>query len=111
MSRVVGGSISGVTRRHPDASDWGHNRAASAKKRRLNGAVRSATSTPAAVSPAALGLAVGAYVMALAVILTTLATGLARGLDRSLVGYRVGRALSTASVVFVAGLVGTGWLV
>ena len=65
----------------------------------------------AAVSPAALGPAVGAYVMALAVILTTLATGLARGLDRSLVGYRVGRALSTASVVFVAGLVGTGWLV
>ncbi|WP_436930541.1 type II secretion system protein [Halosimplex halobium] len=65
----------------------------------------------AAVSPAALGLAIGAYVMALAVILTVLATGLERGLDRSLVGYRVGRALSLASAVFVAGLVGTGWLV
>ncbi|WP_209452153.1 type II secretion system F family protein [Halosimplex halophilum] len=65
----------------------------------------------AAVSPAALGLAVGAYVMALAVILTVLATGLERGLDRSLVGYRVGRALCLASAVFVAGLVGTGWLV
>lgn len=65
----------------------------------------------AAVSPAALGLAVGAYVMTLAVVLTTLATGLERGLDRSLVGYRVGRALSLAATVFVAGLVGTGWLV
>jgi hypothetical protein len=64
-----------------------------------------------AVSPAALGLAVGAYVMALAVVLTTLATGLERGLDRSLVGYRVGRALCLAATVFVAGLVGTGWLV
>lgn len=65
----------------------------------------------AAVSPASLGLAVGAYVMALAAILTALATGLERGLDRSLVGYRVGRALSVAAVVFVAALVGTGWLV
>ncbi|WP_415380821.1 type II secretion system protein [Halosimplex sp. TS25] len=65
----------------------------------------------AAVSPDALGIAVGIYVAALAVILTVLATGLERGLDRSLVGYRVGRALCLASVVFVAGLVGTGWLV
>ncbi|ELZ20632.1 hypothetical protein C475_20253 [Halosimplex carlsbadense 2-9-1] len=64
-----------------------------------------------AVSPVALGLAVGAYVMALAVVLTTLATGLERGLDRSLVGYRVGRALCLAAAVFVAALVGTGWLV
>ncbi|WP_436927855.1 type II secretion system protein [Halosimplex amylolyticum] len=65
----------------------------------------------AAVSPAALGIAVGIYVAALAAILTVLATGLERGLDRSLVGYRVGRALCLASAVFVAGLVGTGWLV
>ncbi|MFC7194299.1 type II secretion system F family protein [Halosimplex aquaticum] len=65
----------------------------------------------AAVSPAALGTAVGVYVAVLAVILTVLATGLERGLDRSLVGYRVGRALCLSSAVFVAGLVGTGWLV
>ncbi|WP_459192826.1 type II secretion system protein [Halosimplex sp. J119] len=65
----------------------------------------------AAVSPAALGTAVGIYVALLAVILTALATGLQRGLDRSLVGYRVGRALCLAGVVFVAGFVGTGWLV
>ena len=57
-----------------------------------------------AVSSSALGLAVGVYVVALAVILTVLATGLERGLERSLVGYRVGRALLSASTVFVVGL-------
>lgn len=58
-----------------------------------------------------LGLAVGAYVLVLAAVLTALATGLARGLDRSLVGYRVGRALVSATVVFSAGLVATRLLV
>ena len=65
----------------------------------------------AAVSPAALGTAVGVYVVLLAMILTALATGLQRGFDRSLLGYRIGRALCLASVVFVAGFVGTGLLV
>ena len=60
-----------------------------------------------AVPTAALGLAVGGYVVALAVILTVLATGLERGLERSLVGYRVGRALVSAAVVFVFALAAT----
>jgi hypothetical protein len=65
----------------------------------------------ASISPAALGVAVGGYVLALAVILTVLATGLERGLERSLVGYRVGRALCSATAVFVAALVATRALV
>jgi len=57
--------------------------------------------------PAGLGTAVGAYVCVLAVLLTTLATALEHGLDRSLVGYRVGRALVAAAVVFPASIVAT----
>ncbi|MFB6151217.1 MAG: type II secretion system protein [Haloarculaceae archaeon] len=60
---------------------------------------------------ATLGLAVGAYVLALAVVLTALATGLERGLDRSLVGYRAGRSLVAATVVFCTAIVATRWLV
>lgn len=48
-----------------------------------------------------LGPAVGAYVLASAVVLTTLAVGLDRGLDRALVGHRVGRALCSATAVYV----------
>jgi hypothetical protein len=54
------------------------------------------------LGPALLGVAVGAYVLALAVILTALSTGLDRGLDRTLVGYRVGLALLSATVAYLA---------
>jgi hypothetical protein len=64
-----------------------------------------------AIDAGALGLAVGAYVIVLAVVLTVLSTGLERGLERSLVGYRVGRALLSATGVFVVGLVTTRLLV
>lgn len=47
-----------------------------------------------------LGAIVGWYVLVLAVLLTALATGLTRGLDRSLVGYRVGRALVSATAIY-----------
>lgn len=47
-----------------------------------------------------LGAPVGLYVLVLAVVLTALATGLIRGLDRALVGYRSGRALVCATVVY-----------
>ncbi|MFC6836507.1 type II secretion system F family protein [Halomarina ordinaria] len=53
-----------------------------------------------------LGLAVGAYVLVLACVLTALATGLDRGFDRALVGYRVGGALCSATVVYLAGFAG-----
>jgi len=59
----------------------------------------------------ALGQAVGVYVLVLAVLLTALATGLERGLDRSLVGYRVGRALLTATATFVLAAVASGALI
>jgi len=73
-------------------------------------AERMATGGPlseGAAPPAVLGPAVGAYVLVLAALLATLATGLTRGLDRALVGYRVGRALLSATVVFHAALVVT----
>lgn len=47
-----------------------------------------------------LGAPVGLYVLVLAVVLTALATGLTRGLDQTLVGYRSGRALVCATVVY-----------
>lgn len=64
----------------------------------------------ATVPTAGLGTAVGAYVLVLAVVLTTLGTGLERGLDRSLVGYRVGVALLSATVIYLATFVGVGAL-
>lgn len=48
-----------------------------------------------------LGGPVGVYVLVLATVLTVLAVGLVRGVDRALVGYRVGRGLSTATVVYL----------
>lgn len=64
------------------------------------------TEIGATVPTAGLGTAVGAYVLVLAVVLTTLGTGLERGLDRSLVGYRVGVALLSSTVVYLATFVG-----
>lgn len=56
-----------------------------------------------------LGGPVGVYTLALAVVLTALATGLTRGLDRELLGYRIGRALVTATGAYLSSylLVGT----
>ncbi|WP_336327719.1 type II secretion system F family protein [Halovenus sp. HT40] len=56
-----------------------------------------------------LGGPVGVYVLLLAVILTALATGLTRGLDRELLGYRIGRALCSATGAYLSAylLVGT----
>lgn len=48
-----------------------------------------------------LGGPVGAYVLLLAVTLTALSVGLVRGFDRALVGYRVGRALACATLVYL----------
>jgi hypothetical protein len=41
----------------------------------------------------------------LAAVLTGLSTGLRRGLDRHLLGYRVGRALLSATVVYLTAFV------
>ena len=56
-----------------------------------------------------LGGPVGVYVLVLAVLLTTLSVGLVRGFDRALVGYRVGRALVSATLTYLCSylLVGT----
>ena len=51
---------------------------------------------------AGLGLAVGLYVLLMAAVLTGLSTGLQRGLDRATVGYRIGIALPTATVTYLA---------
>jgi len=67
--------------------------------------------TGAGLSTAPLGIAVGAYVLALAAILTALAVGLDRGLDRATLGYHVGLALLSASLVYPVALLGTGLLV
>jgi len=48
-----------------------------------------------------LGVVVGVYVLLMSVILTTLSIGLRNGLDGSLVGYYVGRALVSASSIYV----------
>ena len=53
-----------------------------------------------AVPVPALGVVVGVYVHALAVVLPSLAVVLKRGLDVSIVGYRVGIALFTSSLVY-----------
>lgn len=56
-----------------------------------------------------LGGPVGVYVLALATILTSLSVGLIRGFDRALIGYRVGRALVSATSIYLCSylLVGT----
>ncbi|WP_435335299.1 type II secretion system protein [Haloarchaeobius sp. TZWWS8] len=64
-----------------------------------------------ALATGSLGLAVGGYVLILSVLLTVLATGLEHGFDRALLGVRVGRALPTAAVVFVAAVVLAGGVV
>ncbi|UWG49690.1 Pilus assembly protein TadC [Halalkaliarchaeum sp. AArc-CO] len=61
-----------------------------------------AAAREAAFATADLGLVIGAYVLLLAALLTALATGIDRGLDPASIGYRVGRALPIAAVVYVA---------
>lgn len=58
----------------------------------------------------ALGHVIGAYVLLLSAILTALATSLERGLDRTLVAYRIGLALPTATVTYLASFVAVGLL-
>ena len=48
-----------------------------------------------------LGLSIGLYALALAAILPALATALVSGFDRALVGARVGKSLSVATVVYL----------
>lgn len=48
-----------------------------------------------------LGGPVGVYVIVLAVILSALSVGLVRGFDRALIGYRVGRALVSGTLVYL----------
>lgn len=57
-----------------------------------------------------LGVVVGVYVLLLAAILTALAVGLDRGFDRALVGYRVGQALCSATVVYLGSFAVAGML-
>jgi hypothetical protein len=64
-----------------------------------------------ALATADLGVAVGVYTLLLTVLLTGLSVGLVHGLDRALVGYRVGVALLSATVTFLASVVGAGLLV
>ncbi|WP_135533360.1 type II secretion system F family protein [Halostella pelagica] len=64
-----------------------------------------------ALPPAGLGLAVGVYVLFLAVVLAAVGTGLERGLDRPLVGYRVGKSLCAATLVYLAAFAVGGQLV
>lgn len=59
----------------------------------------------------ALGACVGCYVVFLAVALTALSTGLERGFDPALVGHRVGRALLSATAVFLGTVVAVGAVV
>lgn len=58
-----------------------------------------------------LGGPVGVYVLLLAAILTTLSVGLVRGFDRSLVGHRVGRALVSATSIYLCTYLVVGALV
>ncbi|NHN47446.1 type II secretion system protein [Halostella sp. JP-L12] len=58
-----------------------------------------------------LGLAVGAYVLLLAVVLAALSAGLEHGLDRAVVGYRAGRALCSATLVYLVAFAAGGALV
>jgi Flp pilus assembly protein TadB len=67
----------------------------------LAGGIGGGTLGGSALPPTGLGLAVGAYVLLLAGVLTAVGTGLERGLDRPLVGYRVGRSLCAATVVYL----------
>lgn len=64
-----------------------------------------------AVPTAALGRAVGLYVLVLAAVLTGLSIGLARGLDRATVGHAVGRALLSATAVYLCSVVAAGLVV
>jgi hypothetical protein len=58
-----------------------------------------------------LGAPVGVYALLLAVLLTGLSTGLTRGFDHSLVGYRVGRALVSATVAYLCSYLFVGLVV
>jgi hypothetical protein len=64
-----------------------------------------------AIPTAGLGLAVGAYVLLLAVVLAGVGTGLERGLDGPLVGYRVGKSLCAATLVYLGAFAVGGLLV
>lgn len=57
-----------------------------------------------------LGGPVGVYVLLLAAILTALSVGLVRGFDRSLVGYRVGRALVSSTIIYLCSYLVVGTL-
>ena len=57
-----------------------------------------------------LGGPVGIYVLILAVVLTALSTGLRHGLDRPLVGYRVGKALISATAAYLCAYLLVGLL-
>lgn len=61
-------------------------------------------------SLAYLGAPVGVYVLFLSVFLTVLSTGLIRGFDRALVGYRAGRALCLATVIYLCSYLFVGQL-
>ncbi len=57
-----------------------------------------------------LGGPVGVYVLLLAVVLTALSVGLVRGFDRSLVGFHVGRALVSSTLIYLCSFLFVGTL-
>lgn len=77
-----------------------------------DGLARGSAVGPTALPPlAGLGVVLGVYVLLLSAILAGLSVGLQHGLDRSVVGYRVGIALSAATVVYPVTYMGASLLV
>ena len=77
----------------------------------LAGGIGGADLGGSALTVAGLGLAVGVYVLLLATVLAALSAGLKHGLDRAVVGYRTGRALCSATVVYLVAFAAGGALV
>ncbi|AHF98458.1 secretion system protein [Halostagnicola larsenii XH-48] len=65
------------------------------------GAIDGAT----AFSPDYLALSVGVFVLTLCFVLIPLSLALRHGLDRALIGYHVGRALTSATVIYLLAIV------
>ncbi len=58
-----------------------------------------------------LGGPVGVYVLLLALVLTALSVGLIRGFDRALVGFQVGRALISSTLIYLCSYLFVGAII
>ncbi|SFS66296.1 secretion system protein [Halostagnicola kamekurae] len=54
-----------------------------------------------AFAPSSLALSIGVFVLTLCFVLTPLSLALRHGLDRALIGYHVGRALTSATIIYL----------